>query len=1036
GVPDSIALATDYPRPLVQRYDGATHTFSLGKPLTEQVKRLAEQQNATLYIALLAAFNVLLYRYTGQEDLCVGSPIANRQYGETEGLIGMFVNTLALRSQVKGEDSFTTVLEHVKTTCLEAYEHQDTPFEKIVERVQPRRNMAMTPLFQIMVILQNTPMDILEEHIQPYPLGNDLSKFDLTVEFTDTPDGLTGSIEYSTALYKHDTIERMVANFLTLCESLVTHPDTSVRDLDCIHPAEQQRLLVNFNNTKKEYAKERCIHELFAEQVERTPDNIAVVDEHTSLSYRQLYDRSVALALYLQSMGVGPDSLVGLCMDKSVDMLVGMLGILQAGGAYVPLDPAYPDERLAYMLKDCGAGIVLTQENLKEKLLAFVGEATQLVALDKPLPEVDVHAVLRKDVTSTHLAYVIYTSGSTGKPKGVMVEHKSLQSLCAWHQQAFGIDATSRATQTANIAFDAAVWEIWPYLLGSACIVLVKNELCLDMPRLHRFIVDQQITHCFLVTPLAQQFLQLEHIDTPLRYLLTGGDKLATYEDRQYPFTVVNNYGPTEATVVATSFPITGSFATQTIGHPIANTRIYILDAHNNLQAIGIPGELHIAGDGLARGYLNRPELTEQAFIPDPFVTSTGAPSVGTSTDRMYKTGDLARWLPDGTIEYLGRIDTQIKIRGFRIEAGEIEAQLNQHPDITDCAVVAQGHEANKQLIAFYVEASNGTDDTPADLTALLHDQLKAYLLQVLPEYMVPVAFVRVEAIPLTPNGKVDRRVLESRTVDIESSQTYLAPRNGIEQQLVAIWAEVLHVAPEKIGINDNFFELGGHSLLATQLVSRIRTQLGSELPLKALFEQGTIARLADVISQTSADTRKIPPILPIDRSQLDRLPLSFAQERLWFIDQLEPGSAGYNVPGAVRIRSGLDIDMLEQAFNHIIARHDNLRTIFPSHDGQAQQVILDKLDFTLERIDLGSTHYLTEAARHEDAKRYCQAEASTPFDLTCGPLIRGKVITLSPFEHILMLTLHHIISDGWSIGVLVTCLCYSLFYTHSIITS
>ena len=1019
GVPESLNLATDYPRQSMQSFAGDRHGFRFHPELASQLRTLTEQQGCTLFMTLLAAFKVLLYRYTGQEDICLGSPIANRQYGETEGLIGMFVNTLALRSFVEGEESFLALLSNVKTTCLDAYAHQDAPFEKVVDLVQPGRNMAISPLFQVMFVLQNTPKEATKQYIKSYPLDNDISKFDLTMSFSEGPEGLEGSIEYKTSLYKPQTIERLADHFRNLCQAVVAMPTAKINQLEFIGGLEKRQLTIELNQTQAGYPKDKCIHQLFVEQVAVNPDQVAAVYQDETLSYQQLYDESYELALYLQSLGVEPDSLVGICVERSLHMIVGMMGILRAGGAYVPLDPDYPEERLAYMLQDSRAKIVLTQKKLKEKLNSLVVKGTKLLILDQDkeirndVDELkDNNVELLQKVTPNHLAYVIYTSGSTGQPKGVMVEHKAAVNTVSWFIENFKISEASKLIQLTDYTFDPSVEDIFGSLISRATLYIPSTELLLDESRLVDYIREKEISGLNFVPGILKGLLcdyaPLENIE----FVISGGEKLdETVKNSilEKGYRLYNNYGPTEATIDALSIECTEHSVV--IGNPIANTQVYILDQGNNPVPVGVPGELHIAGDGLARGYLNRPELTQEKFILNQFNPST----------RMYKSGDLVRWIVDSAgrnaVEYLGRIDTQVKIRGFRIETGEIESQLNQYPQIKDSVVVAQGLEANKKLIAFYV-ANESVADKIVDIP---YEELKAHLQKNLPEYMLPAAFVSLEVIPLTSNGKVDRKALESLNVSLESSQTYLAPRNATEKQLVAIWADILDIVPENIGVNDNFFELGGHSLLATQLISRIRSQLAIDLPLKALFEQSNIAGFALLVAK--AETNKVPPILPVKRidedgHQLESFPLSFAQERLWFIDQLEPNSAGYNMPGAVTISGELDIERLKQVFNLIIARHENLRTIFPCREGHVRQVILNHLDFNLNYIDL--SHHKSNEVRHQKAKQLCRNEAATPFDLSQGPLIRAQLIKLTDQEHILMLNMHHIVSDGWSMSVFI----------------
>jgi len=1008
GLPESLDLPTDYPRPSVQSFAGDTQAFALDAQQTAELKRLAEQQGGTLFMVLLAAFKALLHRYTGQNDICVGSPIANRQYGETEGLIGMFVNTLALRSQVDGDETFAALLSQVKATCLEAYEHQDAPFEKVVGVARPQRNMAISPIFQVMLILQNVGMGTRDQRIQRYPLDTGISKFDLTFEFTETPEGLAGAIEYSTALYRPATIARMVEHFVALCRAIIAAPTAKIHDLGYLGETERQRLLVEFNATEAEYPKDKCIHDFFTEQVALDGSRIAVVFGDQALTYQELYDKSRNLALWLQAQGVGPDTIVGLCVERSLEMMVGIMGTVLAGGAYMPLDPDYPDERLTYMLQDSHAPVVLTQEKWAKRIGGLVAGETRIAALDGEAltPE---NGELRQDVQPNNLCYVIYTSGSTGKPKGVLNEHQALVNRLNWMQKSYPLGEQDVVLQKTPYSFDVSVWEFfWPMMTG-ASIVFAAPGGHKDVVYLESLINESKVTTLHYVPSMLNTFLENASAGCrSVRQIFASGEaldkKAVDLYRTTFPNAVLHNlYGPTEAAIDVTAFDCsTLTYPFVPIGAPIDNIQIHILDRHNHLQPVGVPGELHIAGDGLARGYLNRPELTQERFVANPF--RLGA--------RMYKTGDLARWLDDGNIQYLGRIDTQVKIRGFRIELGEIEARLNQHPQIQDSAVVAQGEGADKHLVAFY----RAKETTADQIVQVPYDQLRAHMQQTLPEYMVPAALVSLAAIPLSSNGKVDRGALTRLDVTRTSDREYVAPRNDTEARLAGIWAQILNLAPEKVGVHDNFFELGGHSLLATQLISKIRTQLDIDLPLKTLFERTSIAQLAELIA--TAEKSEVPVIRPIDRGQFEHLPLSFAQERLWFINQLEPESAGYNVPASMRISGELNVDELDRALNLVIERHESLRTLFPSQDGQARQQILEHVDFRFERIDL--THSTDAGTRNDEAARLCRADAVAPFDLANGPLIRGKVIKLDEHEHILMLNMHHIISDGWSVGVLI----------------
>ncbi|HET8772838.1 MAG TPA: amino acid adenylation domain-containing protein, partial [Thermoanaerobaculia bacterium] len=988
GAPESLDLPTDFLRPVTRTFAGATRAFALDADLTGQLRRLAEREGSTLYMVLLAAFNVLLYRYSGQNDLSVGSPIANRHYGETEGLIGMFVNTLVLRSRFAGDEPFTALLANVRATCLEAYEHQDAPFEKVVDAVRPQRNLGVSPLFQVMLVLQNFDLGAPDARIAPYPLENGISKFDLTAELTETAEGLAGELRYSTALFAPETIDRMAGHFVALCRAIAAAPAAQVDRLDYLSAAEKHELLVANNATEAEYPRNRCIHDLFAAQAARVPEQTAVVFGEQELTFGELHERSLGLAHALRANGVTAGSLVGLYVERSPDMIVGLLAILQAGGAYVPLDPGYPADRIRYMLEDAAPAVVLTQERLRAQL---PGTSAQVMTVDSEgRARLQPASPIADGATPDDLAYTIYTSGSTGTPKGVMIRHSGVVNLWNALEQSIyaGHEDWTRVSVNASLSFDSSVKQL-VQLLSGRTLVLVPEDVRMDAEAMLAYLGRHEVDVLDCTPSQLTALLGAAGIRRMPKAFLVGGEAISAELwqalSARSETAFFNVYGPTECTVDATVARIAADVPR--LGRPIANTRIYILDRSGQPVPAGVPGELHIGGAGVARGYWNRPALTAQRFIADPF-----------GGGRLYRTGDLARWLADGTLQYLGRIDTQVKVRGFRIEMGEIEARLREHPAIEDCAVVARGEGADKQLVAFYRAASEAP-----------YDELRAHLAAMLPDYMVPAAFVSLPAIPLTPNGKVDRRALERMDVTLAAGRDYVAPRSEAEQQLVEIWAAVLHREPETIGVHDNFFELGGHSLLATQLISRVRGMLDVDLPLRTLFERGTVAQLAEAVA--SAKKSEIPAIVPADRTQYEQLPLSFAQERLWFMSQLEPDSAGYNIPAAVRIHGEVDADELDRALNAIIARHETLRTVFPSADGRASQRILDRIDFRFERI---------ECADEEEARDLCRADAAMPFDLANGPLLRGKLIRLAGDEHILLLNVHHIINDGWSLGVLI----------------
>ncbi|HEY6931525.1 MAG TPA: amino acid adenylation domain-containing protein, partial [Thermoanaerobaculia bacterium] len=769
----------------------------------------------------------------------------------------------------------------------------------------------------------------------------------------------------------------------------------------------ERRQLVDWNRTEKQYPRAHSVHRLVEEQVERAPsaDALVLAQERLThgrlkLTYGQLNERANQLARYLIKRGVGPEVLVGLCVERSLEMVVGLLGILKAGGAYVPLDPAYPRQRLAFMLEDAAAKIVLTLGNLAPSL---PGSGSERVCLDADWPAIALESVenVPELVTPDGLAYVIYTSGSTGTPKGVAVTHRSVLNLIWWHRESYAVTPSDRAAMLVSPAFDASVWEIWPYLAAGASLHIPDEETRIAPAKLSRWLESESISICFLPTPLAESVMaEPEPPRGSLRLMLTGGDQLHRRPDHSYGFRLFNHYGPTEATVITTAGPVATEGDREklpSIGRPIANKRVYILDSNLQPVPIGSPGELHIAGEGLARGYLNRPELTAEKFIPDPFSGEPGA--------RLYKSGDLARYREDGAIEYLGRIDDQVKIRGFRIEPGEIESAIVQHESVIECVVVA--HEdvlGEKRLVAYLVTRG----EKPPAVT-----ELRELLKSTLPDYMIPSAFLFLDALPLTPNGKIDRRALpppEEKRPDL--AEAFADPRTPVEEILAGIWSQVLKI--DRIGIHDNFFALGGHSVLGTQVLSRVREHFQVDLPLRALFERPTTESLAKLIGSARVDDPGVPPPPRLKQVSRDReLPLSFAQQRLWFLDQLELDMSSYIVADALRLRGDLDQAALRRALEELVRRHESLRTRFEGREGRAVQVV-SEADFALAMEDVSGRG---EGAEKEALVRVNE-EVRKPFDLSRGPLFRASLLRLGPEDHIFLVVMHHIVCDGWSMGV------------------
>ncbi|MHC0061927.1 amino acid adenylation domain-containing protein [Nostoc sp. UIC 10890] len=1027
--PALLSLPTDRPRPAVQTFAGAIQEFALSVELSNQLTQLSQKQGVTLFMTLLAAFDTLLYRYTGQLDILVGSAIANREHSEIEGLIGFFVNTLVLRTDLSGNPSFSELLSRVRQIALGAYSHQELPFEMLVEALQPERDLSHPPLFQVMFVLQNAPMSGVELAgltISSLPAQSTVAKFDLTLSMHNSSAGLVGIWEYNTDLFDASTIERMSGHFVTLLSGIVANPEERISQLPLLSEKEQQQLLVEWNNTQADYPVDKCIHQLFEEQVELTPDAIAVVFENQQLTYQQLNCRANHLAHYLQSLDIKPDTLVGICVERSIDMVVGLLGILKAGGAYVPLDPEYPTERLAFMLEDAQVSILLTQQRLIDRLpehqakLICLDEAWEQIAQnnqDNPTSE----------VKAFHLANLIYTSGSTGKPKGVMVEHKGLCNLAQAQIQNFGLTSDSRVLQFASFSFDASISEILMALGSGATLYLGTKDSLLPGKPLIEQLSDRSITHITL-PPSALAVMPGSELPA-LQTIIVAGEASSSELIRQWSAgrNFFNAYGPTEASVCAAIAKCTEDDDKISIGKAIANVQVYILDEYLQPVPIGVPGELHIGGAGLARGYLNRPELTKEKFIPNPFGRSREAgeqrsrgaeilpnsqfpvpsPQSPIPNPRLYKTGDLARYLPDGNIEYLGRIDNQVKIRGFRIELGEIEELLNQYDDVqAACVIAREDNPGDKRLVAYVV----GHKQHPPTIS-----QLRSFVSSQLPQYMIPHAFVMLESLPLTPNGKVDRRALRAPDSREGLEISFVAPRTPIEEILTQIWTQALKV--DQVGIYDNFFELGGHSLLATQLVSRIRNIFKVELPLREFFAKTTVAELARSIEQLQQQDLELvsPPILP--RAENAELPLSYAQQRLWFLDQFEPNSAIYNIPMALRLVGTLNQVALEQSLYEIINRHEALRTNFVIVDGKPSQLIQTQTNWTVSVVDL---KHLSTTEQEIATQQLAQKQANQPFDLANQALVRATLIVLSETEHILSVCMHHIVSDAWSMGVFI----------------
>jgi amino acid adenylation domain-containing protein len=839
GVPRALELPTDRPRPARQTFTGASLPFRLPQELAERLEALGRRCGATRFMTLLAAFQELLGRCSGQLDLAVGTPVAGRTHRELEELIGFFVNMLVIRTQLAGESSFAALLGRVRETVLSAYAHQDLPFESLVEQLRVERSLSRTPLFQVVFALQNVPRATLDAEglaVAPLAVKTDTAKFDLTLVLQEVPGGLAGSVEFNTDLFDGATIRRMVRHWEVLLAGVATAPERRLSELDWVTPEERSQILWDWNDTARPCEQRPMVHELFARHAALHPQATAVASPDGRLSYGEVERQANRLAWHLRTLGVGPDVLVAICTERTLLRVVGIVAVLKAGGAYVSLDPRYPPERLAFLVEDARAPVLLTEERFAGQLPECDAE---ILRLDADWAEVqgDEAPPPPSGVGPENLSYVVYTSGSTGKPKGVEIPHAGLMNLVRWHQNLYGVTAEDRGTQIASPAFDASIWELWPYLAAGASVHIPDEETRLSSAGMVRWWSQERITLAYLMTPLAEGVLEEKippALELEVRALIIGGDRLHRGPDPEVGFRLMNHYGPAEYTVTSTVVPVPPKGEERglpTIGRPIDNTVIYVLDSSQQLAPVGVPGELYVAGVGLARGYLRRPDLTAAKFVPDPWSPEPGA--------RMYRTADQVRWLPDGDLDFLGRLDRQVKIRGLRIELGEIESSLGQHPGLKEVAVLVREDRPGARRLTAYVVA--GDPAAPPS-----GEELRGFLAERLPRYMVPETFVPLEALPLTPNGKVDRQALPAPRRSEEDLAELVAPRDALERELVDLWQEVLGTQP--IGIRDRFFELGGHSLLAVRLRARLEERFEREIPLAILVQDGTVEGLAELL--------------------------------------------------------------------------------------------------------------------------------------------------------------------------------------------
>lgn len=1028
--PGLLELPTDRPRPAVQTLRGARRNFEFPLHLFNEIKKIGQKEGTTLYMTLLAAFQALLARYSGQEDICVGTPIANRQRAEIEDLIGFFVNTLVMRADLSGSPSFRNLLSQVKQSAIEAYAAQDVPFERLVDELQPERDQSHTPLFQVMFTVQESSIQSLKLPgltLTPVQLDTGSAKFDLILTMVDRGDVLKGVLEYNTDLFDLTTIDRMIGHYRVLLEAIIKDPDQPVDRLPILTNAERRQLLVEWNqpfDPDTQPFLNQKIDELFEKQVDKTPDSDAVVYQDSRLTYRELNARANQLARYLRSLGVGPNVIAGLCVERSLESVVGILGILKAGGAYLPLDPEYPVDRLTFILQDAQVPVLLTQSHLVESLATEI-PGVKLICLDQDWEKIGKESSENLSgaqessfkAGADDLAYVIYTSGSTGRPKGVMIEHRSAINLWLGLNRVIYTQFSKpglKVSLNAPLPFDASVQE-WLMLLSGHTLVVIPAAVRQDGDSLLTFIRENRIDVLDCVPSqlkmlMAAGFSELGQWKP--QAVLPGGEaidsgtweKLASDDQTEY----FNMYGPTECTVDSTICQVSAHPLLPSIGKPIVNAQAYVLDRNLQLAPIGVAGELYLGGQGVARGYLNRPELTAERFIPNPFVQEIGPEYRG---ERLYRTGDLVRYLPDGYLEYLGRVDFQVKLRGFRIELGEIESVLGQLPGIQDVVVIIrEDSPGEKQLVAYLVA------EAEADAAALNVSAIRNSLKSRLPEYMLPGIFVFLDKLPLTPNRKVDRKALpRPEGIRPELEVVFEAPRTEQEKTLAQIWSQVLKL--DRIGIHDNFFDLGGDSILSIQVVSRAN-QAGLRLTPRQIFEAQTIEALAAVAGTAPVSQAEQGPVsgsvalTPIQKAFFDQISAQKAAG-------LPANPHHWNQAILLEVRRPVQLDALRDALQHLQVHHDALRMRYYQENGAWRQVNLglEVSEIPLTKFDLSQV----KLSEHDETIRAHASEEQVKLDLTDGPLIRVAYFDLgfgNPGR--LLIVIHHLVIDGISWRILL----------------
>ncbi|ASS74119.1 hypothetical protein CIG75_03350 [Tumebacillus algifaecis] len=1008
-----LQLPTDRARPAVASPEGGHVLLPLPDSLMEQVNALTKQfKGSTLFMTMLAAYKAFLYRYTGQDDLAVGTPIAGRKQPGIEHLIGFFVNTLVLRTDLSDDPTFRELLERVRRVTLDAYTYQEMPFEKLVEELQPDRSVS-NPFFQTMFVVQNvsTPdLTLRDLKISAVEVQRNTAKFDLmfTVDQKDGKPILFA--EYSTDLFDYETVERMMGHYLNLLQAVVDNPDLPISQLSMLTEAEIHTLTVDCNQTERDFPTDRLVHELFEQRAADNPDAIAIQYEEEQVTYRELNERANQLARLLKGEGVGPEKVVGIYLERSPNMIVALLAILKAGGAFVAFDPAFPQDRIGFMMEDSEVPVILTQQSLAGLLPQHEAKT---FCLDAQWDEVAGNGTdnLPNEATLQNLVYLIFTSGSTGRSKGVQVEHRNLLNYLYAIEEVAQLGDGASYGNVSTLSADVGHTAIFPALCRGGTLHIIAQERLTD-PDLMAEYFEKHPVDCLKIVPTHLAALMASQ---PLKVLpkhgaVVGGetlrwDMIERVEQYRDDVWLINHYGPTEVTIAGVVYkvekdPAMRQTVTVPLGRPLGNVQVYVLDKHLHPVPYGVAGEVYFGGAGITRGYIKRPDLTAERYLKDPFKSDPDA--------RFYRTGDLAKRHPDGRLEFLTRADTQVKIRGYRVELGEVETVIGQHELVKENVVVAREDVPGDRRLVAYIVKNEGVEGGTTDV--------RNYLKEILPDYMIPAVFVYLDAIPLTANGKIDRRILPDPEAELMEQSEYIAPSTELEAKVAQIWAEVLHV--EQVSVVDNFFDLGGHSLMVTQVVSRVNKEFAIKIPLRTLFEAPTVVDLAlrveAQMQETLAPTASEAPIKPVARDT--KLPLSFSQQRLWVLEQLIPGLTAYNIPYAVRLTGALHNEHFERALNMMIERHESFRTTFSDASGEPEQLIHEAVWTPLQLVDL---QHLSGTEQEAEVARLVRAENDTPFDLRKGPLIRNQLLKLGEQEHVLLLTLHHIISDGWSRGIL-----------------